>query len=88
MTVYSGLAIGGPYAGSLIAHRSQVFECLESRPVLLRDGPPIGTVPVSAERYHWHLVEGHGLWILEGQTLADAFNELAVGYQELHNGRR
>lgn len=90
MSVYAGMAVGGPYAGRLIAHRAPVFECVERNQARMSlrawHSRAPGSVPVSTERYHWHNVEGHGLWLLEGQTIADAINELVVGYQERHRG--
>lgn len=89
---YAGLCVGGPLAGKSISHphRQMKLEQFERRP--LKDAlgaslrPPVP--PPEPIIYNWHHTGAQGFWILEGQSLHDAINELALAYMEKHRGAR
>lgn len=72
----TGLCIGGPYAGRMIAQPGTQFE------VLSEEG--------TSSFYRWHHLGGPlALWIVEGCDITQAINAMAEAYVEKQiNGGR
>lgn len=88
MTQYAGLCIGGPLAGQSVVSQSTIL-VVETHPPtkMLREAvvlaerekrPP--DIRVGQVRYHWLHTGGLGLWIVEGKTMNDAIEMMAVAY--------
>ena len=84
---YAGLCIGGPMAGQRAVAKSQSLY-VDTKPDLppLSAGPtPIpDTLAIERVRYQWLHTGGFGLWIIEGMTLLDAVEAMALAYEAAH----
>lgn len=82
---YAGICVGGPLAGKMCVSASTHL-AVDTPPPLpsLVGGPqplPLDVrVTVTRTSYHFDRIAGVGLWILEGETLADAMGTLALVY--------
>jgi len=85
MTQYSGLCIGGPLDGRCAVSRTQRLQA-DEKP----DLPPISAGPteiptdmaITRHTYLWLHTGGLGLWLVEGTTLQDAIQAMALAYAE------
>lgn len=85
MTSFSGLCVGGPYAGRLIVGTTgtlHVEERLKRR--LGRVGGKIASTGVEYKThlYYSHMVGEVGLWVHESMTIDQGIAEIAAGYIE------
>jgi len=74
--VFTGLCVGGPLAGQMIAQRTQRFAVEVQDPTAMC---------VTTITYFWHHTGQNVFWIPEGSSLHDAINTMAEAYVEKCN---
>ena len=85
MTSFSGLCVGGPYAGRLIVGSTgtlHVEERLKRRLGRIGNKAASAGAEFKTHRYYSHMVGEVGLWVHESMTLQQALAEIAAGYIE------
>lgn len=83
MTKFSGLCVGGPYAGRLIVGTTGILHVeqrLKRRPGLVNGKVASVGVEIRTHLYYSQMVGTVGLWIHESMTGDPALQEIAAGY--------
>lgn len=93
MTVFAGMCVGGPLAGSMIAKPNPSFRIRS-----------LGTMPVTDQdfirmrsdiaemtqevSYTWVQLAGPGFWLITGMNVTDAIVEMAGAYEREQIAKR
>jgi len=88
MTQYSGLCIGGPLDGQCAVSKTQRLQADELPALPPISASPVKEIPadmgITRHTYLWLHTGGLGLWLVEGTTLQDAIQAMALAYMEAH----
>lgn len=94
MTVYAGLCVGGPMAGSMIAKQHPSFRIRSLNGTdLVSDHDFVrmrGELAASVEdhSYTWVQLSGPGFWLHQTLNVTDAILEMAGAYEREHIAKR
>lgn len=86
---FSGLCVGGPYAGKQIVAASESFTLQEMPPLKEVLQASISDKPeplpaITTHRYTWTHIGPFALWLHQDTNLNQALNAMALAYQEKH----
>lgn len=93
MTVFAGMCVGGPLAGSMIAKQNSSFRVrsLGTMPVtdhdFIRMRSDIAEM-TSETIYTWVQLSGPGFWLVAGMNVTEAIVEMAGAYEREQIAKR